>query len=436
VNILVIGAGYAGVVTAAGLAELGHTVVNLDRDPARIAVLRSGGSPVFEPGLDGLLARTTAAGRLSFIDSYADVELAADSVVFIVVGTPARSDGHVDLSQVDDCIEALAPHLTDGVTVVMKSTVPVGTARQVMSRLRDVRADASVSVASNPEFLRQGAAVDDFLDPDRIVVGTQDDATAEVLRRVYRPLLAQGVAAVFSTLESAELIKYASNAFLATKLSFINEIADLCEASGGLVEDVARGIGLDPRIGPSFLRAGPGFGGSCLPKDTQALLHTSTSYGTGSHIVRAALEVNHTRIQQMADRILEAAGKHQPNVGMLGITFKADTDDIRESPAVAIARELVRRGVRVRLFDPQGLDRAATELGDGVEYAPDEYSAAAGADVVVIATEWKQFGALSLKRLAGVMAAPVLVDLRNMWDPAAVTAAGLRYVSIGRQKQL
>ena len=432
-NILVIGAGYAGLVTAAGLADFGHTVTNLDLDTSRIDALRAGKSPLFEPGLQQILDRVTAAGRLQFVDSYEDV-VGAPQVAFIVVGSPPLEDGSVDLSYLRSASASIAPLLQDGTTVAVKSTVPVGTARSVGEHLAELRPDIQINVASNPEFLRQGAAVTDFLDPERIVVGTDTDIAAEAMRHVYLPLLQTGTRAVFTTLESAELIKYAANAFLATKISFINEMADLCEASGALIADVARGIGFDSRIGPAFLRPGPGFGGSCLPKDTAGLLHTTRQHEVESRLLAAVLDVNHHRIGALADRIERSIGRSLDgaSLALLGLTFKADTDDLRESPALYLARELVARGADVRAFDPQGMEGARRELGDSVTYAESEYASADGADAVVIATEWKQFGSLSLPRLLEAMTEPVVVDLRNMWDPADMAEAGIRYFAIGR----
>jgi UDPglucose 6-dehydrogenase len=434
VRITVSGAGYAGLVTAACLADFGHDVVSVDIDPSKIGMLQAGTVPMFEPGLDEILDRTVAAGRLRFTTDYAAVPSETE-VAFIVVGTPRYEDGSVDLTHVFAAVEQLAPRLSQGSTVVVKSTVPVGTTAQVAQRLAELRPGLGVFVAANPEFLRQGAAVQDFLTPERVVVGVDSPEAADAMRLVYQPLLHADVPFLFTTIETAELVKYASNAFLSTKLSFINEIADLCEASGAIVEDVARGIGLDSRIGSGFLRAGPGFGGACLPKDTQALLHTSRQFGTGSRIVGAALDVNEERIHRMVGKIEAAVGAPLAGrrVAMLGITFKADTDDIRESPAVEIVRELVEAGALVRLFDPQGLERAKSVVPPQVEFAADAYDAMTGADCVVIATEWKQFGTLDFDQLKDRVANPVVVDLRNMYDPATLAAAGIRYSSIGRR---
>jgi UDPglucose 6-dehydrogenase len=322
--------------------------------------------------------------------------------------------------------------LVDGVTVAVKSTVPVGEGRRIQEALRAARPDLDVAVVSNPEFLSQGRAVADFMQPDRIVVGADDPGSAARVLAAYRSVVERGVPTVSTGLESAELVKYASNAFLATKLSFINEIADLCETAGARIDDVAVGIGLDARIGPAFLRAGPGFGGSCLPKDTAALRSTIRSHGTSSHIVHAALEVNRSRVARMSDRILGAARREPATVCLLGAAFKPGTDDVRESPAIAIAAELVARGSSVRVFDPHAMDRAAAVLGSSVEFAVDAYEAATGADVVVVATDWPEFAALDFSRIAELVAGRVVVDLRNLLDHDVLAAAGFTHLGIGR----
>lgn len=435
-RITVVGAGHAGLVSAAGLARCGHDVACVDIDPRRIAILESGDAPFFEPNLHALLAEGVAAGRLRFVHtSFAGEAYAGADLVFVVVDTPRRPDGDVELAQVDDAIAAAAPHLRDGVVVVLKSTVPVGTTREMGERLAALRPDLRFSMAANPEFLRQGTAVADFLAPDRIVIGVDDPAAGAAVQQAHQPLIDAGAAVVVTAIESAELIKYGANAFLATKLSFINEIADLCEASGAVIEEVAAGLGLDVRIGPAFLRPGPGFGGACLPKDTHALRHTSKAFGTGSRIVGAALSVNEERVHRMVDKILgtDPGSPRGRRVAVLGITFKADTDDIRESPAVAIASALVAAGARVTVFDPRGMPAAREVLPAGVEFAADAYEAVRGAAVAVIATEWPEFRDLDLARVRDLMATPVLVDLRNLLPAGAAAAAGLRYVPIGRR---
>jgi UDPglucose 6-dehydrogenase len=432
-RIAVIGTGYAGLVTAVGLAELGHSVVGLDVSATRIALLREGTSPIFEPGLEPLLRRGLQSGRLTFTDSYTDLSVGS-GIAFLVVGSPGRDDGSVDLSSLFDALHRVLPSVSDGATLVVKSTVPVGTARTVEREVAAIRPDVDLDVVSNPEFLRQGAAVADFLSPDRVVIGSRTERGRATMHEVYQPLIREGSHVVSTTPESAELIKYASNSYLALRLSFINEISDLAEACGAAMDDVARGIGLDSRIGDSYLRPGPGFGGSCLPKDTEGLLHTLRDFGTESRILEAVLEVNSSRVPRLVDRIESSMGGTLvgASVAVLGITFKAGTDDVRDSPAVRVVRELVARGASVRVFDPRGMETARIELGDAVEYGSDEYATVRGSDVCVIATEWRQFASLSLPRLAELMASPVVVDLRAMWDPAHMEEAGIRYFSVGR----
>ena len=431
-NITMIGTGYVGLTTGACLAELGHDVTCVDVDPDKIERLRAGDIPIFEPGLEELVARNSGAGRLRFTTEYVDAVPGSDAV-FLAVGTPSSATGKADLSQVMAAADALAKLLVDGATVVVKSTVPVGTTGEVAQRIVEARPDLQFEIASNPEFLRQGAAVDDFMHPDRIVVGTGTEAAEHTLRRIYQPLLSAGAPGLFTNVETAELIKYASNAFLATKLSFINEIADLCELAGARVEDVAEGMGLDVRIGPRFLNPGPGYGGSCLPKDTQALLHTSQVYGAPSRIVAAAVDVNASRRRRMADKIAAAVGGSLAGrtVAVLGLAFKANTDDLRESPAVEIVRSLVGLGAKVRAYDPEAMDNASRLLA-GIDYAGDPYGAMTGADVLVILTEWPEFATLEPQRVRELLTLPVVVDTRNLYDPRDMTSAGLEYHSVGR----
>jgi UDPglucose 6-dehydrogenase len=433
VRISVVGAGYAGLVTAACLAEFGHDVACIDSDVAKIELLSAGTAPIYEPGLDDLLHRTSSEGRLRF-STENEGHIQGSKVVFIVVGTPGSSDRSADVSQVMTAVDGCAPYLDHDATVVMKSTVPVGTTRLVGERLMELRPDAGITVASNPEFLRQGSAVGDFVRPDRLVVGIDTARAEERLRQVYQPILQASVPAVFTTIESAELIKYASNAFLATKLSFINEIADLCEASGASIDEVAHGLGLDPRIGPSFLKAGPGFGGACLPKDTNALLHTIRSHGTGTHVVSAALEANRDRVARMVAKIAHSLDRplQASRLGVLGITFKANTDDVRESPAVEIVNSLVDSGATVRLYDPQGMDRAKSVVRPSIEFAVDAYDTMDGADGLVILTEWSEFGTLDLDAVRSRLVSPVIIDLRNLYEQREMAAAGFRYSSVGR----
>lgn len=434
-RITVVGAGYVGVVIAACFGKFGHRVNCLDADAEKISGLLTGNLPIFEPGLAELVDSSAAGGNLHFTSSYADAISGADAI-FISVGTPADSevDGNVDLSQLRAAIEQMVPHLRDGVTVVVKSTVPVGTTRQLGKWIAELRPGIAVEMATNPEFLRQGSAVEDFMEPDRLIIGTGATTTEQTLREVYRPLIDSGVPTVFTNFEAAELIKYASNAFLAIKLSFINEIADLCEASGASVESVAKGIGLDRRIAPGYLVAGPGFGGSCLPKDVQGLLNTSDHHGTRSTIVAAALEVNEGRHRRMVEKIVDALPRplDESRVAVLGLTFKADTDDLRSSPAIAIVNALAEAGASVGTYDPRGMERARGLLLSTVEIANNPYEAMRGADCLVIATEWDEFAELDLGAVRDLLASPIIVDLRNLYVPEEVARAGFRYVSIGR----
>lgn len=431
-NISILGTGYVGLVTGACLAHLGHDVTCVDIDEDKIRALEKGVVPIFEPGLQEVIERTRAEGRLRFTDSYRD-SIPTSDVVFIAVGTPSTDSGEADLSAVHDSVERMAPLLAKGTTVVMKSTVPVGTTNLVATQIGTLAPSADVSVGSNPEFLKQGAAVSDFLHPDRIVFGATDDRTRRVLRDIYAPLLDGGVPQVMTNLATSELIKYASNAFLAVKLSFINEMADLCEQTGASIADVATGMGLDDRISNSFLRPGPGYGGSCFPKDTQALLRTSHIHGASSRIVASAVDVNRNRRAQMANRIIGIVGGDisGKRIAALGLTFKANTDDLRESPAIDIIRGLVGRGAAVAAFDPEGMDNARAILS-GVEFCDDPYAAAEGADAIVILTEWPEFASLDLERIKGALAKPVMIDLRNLYAPDFVSVAGLDYHSVGR----
>ena len=435
-DITVIGTGYVGLVTGACFAELGHNVTCLDIDEEKVAALQSGVVPIFEPGLEGLIRRAEHAGRIRFTSDYATA-IAGAAAVFIAVGTPSSGTGKADLSQVDAAVAAMAPSLDDGATVVMKSTVPVGTTRRISEALSELRPNLQPSVGSNPEFLKQGAAVEDFMHPDRIVIGSLDDKTEDTLRHIYQPLLRGGAPVLFTDLETAELVKYASNTFLATKLAFINEMADLCEQTGASIGGVATGMGLDSRISQSFLRAGPGYGGSCFPKDTQALLHESRTHGAPSRIVAAAVDVNHNRKSQMIDKIVAALGGNVADldIGVLGVTFKANTDDLRESPAIEIIRGLIGRGASVRSYDPQGMERAG-EVLPSVAFMPNPYDVAQDADGLVIATEWSEFATLDLDRVKAGLRFPTIVDLRNLYEPEDVAAAGLAYHSVGRPPAL
>ena len=433
-RIAVIGTGYVGLTAAAAFSHFGHRVTGVDIDEDRIDALNDGQVPIYEPGLGELLEEGTGASRLGFTTDHAAAVEQAE-VVFVTVGSPTTARGTADLSYVESAFRQMAPSLQPETVVVIKSTVPVGSTHQMRSLLAELRPDLAVDVAANPEFLRQGRAVEDLLDPDRLVVGADSDHAFAVIRRVYAPVLERdsGVDAVFTDPAAAELIKYGSNAYLAVKLSFINEMADLSEETGANIEDVARGIGLDPRIGPAYLQAGPGFGGSCLPKDTQALLHSGRERGVPSRLVAAAIDVNQGRKRQMIERIDTAVDGPlgDATVAVLGITFKAGTDDLRESPAVDIVRGLIGLGTQVKVTDPEGVDNARSVI-PAAEYFEDPYDAIADADAVVIATEWPEFAKLDLTKVAELAAHPVVVDLRNLLDPAAAAAAGLRYTSIGR----
>ena len=432
-RVAMIGAGYVGLVSATCFSEFGFSVTCVDAEPERIAALRAGRVPIYEPGLEALLAANVAAGRLSFTEDIADAVSAAD-VVMLAVGTPSRrGDGHADLSFVFEATRQVADAL-DGYTVVAtKSTVPVGTGREIARIIRERRPDASFDVVSNPEFLREGSAIGDFMRPDRVVVGVESERAQAVMRALYRPLFLIETPVLFTTLETAELIKYAANCFLATKITFINEIADLCERLGADVQDVAKGIGLDGRIGRYFLHAGPGFGGSCFPKDTAAFVRIAEEAGAPSAIVDAVLRTNTARKAAMVDKIVQACGGSVAGktIAVLGVTFKPNTDDVRESPSLVILPGLMERGATLHAFDPAGMAEARALL-DGVVWCTDSYEAMAGADALVILTEWNEFRALDLERARSLLRTPLVVDLRNIYEPAEMAAAGLRYVSIGR----
>jgi UDPglucose 6-dehydrogenase len=441
-RIAVIGTGYVGLVSGACFSEFGVSVTCVDTDAAKIARLRRGEMPIYEPGLEALVAANTGAGRLSFTTELLPAIEGADAV-FIAVGTPSRrGDGHADLSYVfaaaAEIGRALAETRAGGYTVVVtKSTVPVGTGREVAAILRRVCPSSDFDVASNPEFLREGSAIEDFMRPDRVVIGADGDRAREVMRQLYRPLFLSETPMLLTDIETAELIKYAANAFLATKITFINEIADLCERVGADVQDVARGIGLDGRIGRKFLHAGPGFGGSCFPKDCNALVRTAREADADLAIVETVMQVNEARKARMADKIIAACGGTVAGktIAVLGLTFKPNTDDMRDSPSLAILPRLASAGAAIRAFDPAGIDEARNLMPDLV-YCEDAYEAAEGADVLVLLTEWNEFRALDLTRIGRLLVTPLVVDLRNIYRPAEMAAAGLSYVSIGRPPQL
>jgi len=433
-RIAMIGGGYVGLVSAACFAEFGIEVSVVEADRAKLASLHAGRMPIYEPGLDRLVASNVAAGRLSFGGDLAAGVTGAEAV-FIAVGTPTRrGDGHADLSYVFAAVEQVARAI-DGYTVfVTKSTVPVGTGRRVAEIVRQVRPDLAFDVASNPEFLREGNAIEDFMKPDRVVIGCETAQAQEVLRRLYGPLFLNQTPILFTGIETAELTKYAANAFLAMKVTFINEIADLCERVGADVHDVARGIGLDARIGPRFLQPGPGYGGSCFPKDTLALVRVAQDAGAPSRLVETTVAVNEARKAGMAARVIAACGGSVRGkvIGVLGLTFKPETDDMRDSASLPVIARLMGDGASVRAFDPQGMEQARPLLPGGVVYCRDALDAAQGADALVVVTEWNQFRALSPAGLRAAMRGKVLVDLRNIYDPMAMTQVGFAYHSIGR----
>jgi UDPglucose 6-dehydrogenase len=432
-RIVMIGSGYVGLVSGACFADFGHEVVCVDKDEGKIAKLREGGIPIFEPGLDALVAKNVAAGRLSFTTDLAGPVGEAD-VVFIGVGTPTRrGDGHADLSYVYGAAREIASALKKFTVIVTKSTVPVGTGDEVERIVRETNPAADFAVASNPEFLREGAAIEDFKRPDRIVVGIEDERARGPMEQVYRPLYLNKSPVLFTRRRTSELIKYAANAFLALKITFINEIADLCEKVGADVQEVSRGIGLDNRIGSKFLHAGPGYGGSCFPKDTLALVKTAQDHDSPLRLIETTVAVNDQRKRAMARKVTAAMGGdvRGRTIGVLGLTFKPNTDDMREAPAISIVQALTDAGAKVRAYDPEGMEAAKPLLGD-IDYAESAYQAAEGADALVLVTEWDAFRALDLKRLRDRMANPLLVDLRNVYSPAEARAAGLDYICIGR----
>ena len=433
-RIVMIGSGYVGLVSGACLSDFGHDVVCVDKDTVKIDALQAGRIPIYEPGLDQLVAANVTAGRLSFTTDLAVAVVGAEAV-FIAVGTPSRrGDGHADLSYVFAATQEVAAALTGPAVIVTKSTVPVGTGDKVEAIVREHRADLAIQVVSNPEFLREGAAIADFKRPDRIVIGTDDEQARGVMREVYRPLFINESPMVFTSRRTSELIKYAANAFLATKITFINEIADLCEAVGADVQDVSRGIGLDNRIGRKFLHAGPGYGGSCFPKDTLALLKTAEDAQSPMRIVEAVVQVNDARKRAMGRKVADALGgdPRGKTVALLGLTFKPNTDDMRDAPALAIAQYLADAGIGLRVYDPEGMEAAKPLLPPAAVFCRDAYDAATGADAVAIVTEWDAFRALDLGRLAGAMTSPAMIDLRNVYRREAVERAGFVYTAVGR----
>jgi UDPglucose 6-dehydrogenase len=432
-RIAMIGSGYVGLVSGACLADFGHVVTCVDRDPARIEMLERGEIPIFEPGLDDLVESNVRQKRLFFTTELPKAVAGADAV-FIAVGTPSRrGDGHADLSYVYGAAAEIARALTGYAVVVTKSTVPVGTGDEVERIIRELRPDLQFDVVSNPEFLREGAAISDFKRPDRIVVGAETEDARDVMSEIYRPLYLNQSPILFTGRRTSELTKYAANAFLATKITFINEIADLCEKVGANVQDVARGIGLDKRIGSKFLHAGPGYGGSCFPKDTLALVRTAQEAGAPVQIVETVERVNKSRKKAMADRVLAACGGSlsAKKIALLGLAFKPNTDDMRDAPSLDIVEALTAAGAQVHGFDPEAMDQAK-QVMKNIAFEEDPYACAANADVLVIVTEWDAFRALDLMRIKEVMKAPVVVDLRNIYRPQDMKRRGFTYTSIGR----
>ena len=442
-RIAMIGGGYVGLVSAACFAEFGTEVSVVETHPDRLAALRRGRIPIYEPGLDTLVASNIEAGRLSFGDDIAHAVAGAEAI-FIAVGTPPRNgDGHADLTYVFAAAEQVAAAMSGHAVIVTKSTVPVGTGRRIAEIVARLRPELEFDVASNPEFLREGSAIGDFMRPDRVVIGTdtsrpaQAERAQEIMRRLYRPLYLIEAPILFTSLESAELIKYAANSFLAMKISFINEMADLCERVGGDVHEVARGIGMDGRIGPKFLHAGPGYGGSCFPKDTLALMRIAQEAGASSRLVEATVQVNEARKASMGARIMSACGGsvRGKTIAVFGLTFKPETDDMRDAPSIPIIHRLIENGALVRAFDPAGMEAARPLLPErGVTYCADALDAARDADAILVLTEWNEFRALSPARLRRLMRGRTVIDLRNIYDPAAMDAAGLVYSSIGRPR--
>jgi len=432
-RIAMIGTGYVGLVSGACLADFGHIVSCVDRDGRKIAALEGGEIPIFEPGLAELVGKNVREGRLSFSTELRGPVKAADTI-FIAVGTPSRrGDGHADLTYVFQAAREIAAAVDGYKVIATKSTVPVGTGDEVARIIAEARPQLPVSVVSNPEFLREGAAIGDFKRPDRIVIGAEDERARKVMTDVYRPLYLNQAPMLFTDRRTAELIKYAANAFLATKITFINEIADLCERAGADVQDVARGIGLDNRIGPKFLNAGPGFGGSCFPKDTMALMKTGHDFGVPSRIVETVIAVNDQRKRAMARKVIDVLGGNVRGrtIAVLGLTFKPNTDDMRDAPSIAVITALQDAGARVRAYDPAGIKQAKTLL-DNVEYSSDAYACADAADALVILTEWDEFRALDVDRIRAKLKRPILVDLRNIYRPEEMAQQDFTYVSVGR----
>ncbi len=432
-QIAVIGTGYVGLVTGAGLADFGNDVTCVDIDVNKIEALKQGKIPIYEPGLDILVSKNVREQRLSFTTDLAS-SIRNARAIFIAVGTPPRPDGSADLRYVEDVARTIAKHMNGPKLVITKSTVPIGTGRMIEKIISETGPGHKASVVSNPEFLREGSAIEDFMKPDRLVIGASDQESVDLMKEIYAPLHSLEIPFVVTNVESSELIKYASNGFLATKISFINEIAVLCEKIGGDVHDVAIGMGLDSRIGPKFLQAGPGFGGSCFPKDTLAVADIARRYDYNFQIIEAVLRVNKEIKERMVVKVAEAMGEVDGKiVGVLGLAFKPETDDMRDSPTLPLIAGLQKQGAKIRAYDPQAMDNAKT-MFENVEFCQDAYDCASGADALVIATEWNEFRALNLKRIKAALRQPLIIDLRNVYDPQRMKGEGFRYYSVGRAK--
>jgi UDPglucose 6-dehydrogenase len=432
VDIAVIGTGYVGLVTGAGLADFGNEVICCDIDERKIESLNRGEIPIYEPGLDTIVKRNVAEGRMRFTTDL-PAAIRSSRAIFIAVGTPPKPDGSADLRYVEEVARSIARFMNGPKLVITKSTVPIGTGRMIEKIIAEAANGHRASVVSNPEFLREGSAIEDFMRPDRVVIGASDQEAADLMKEIYAPLHSLEIPFVVTNVESSELIKYAANGFLATKISFINEIAVLCETLGADVQDVARGIGLDTRIGPKFLQAGPGFGGSCFPKDTSAMADIARRNGYEFEIIEAVLRVNDNIKERMVEKTVEAldGDPRGKTVAVLGLAFKPETDDMRDSPTIPLINGLQKRGAKVRAYDPEAMDNAK-KIFDGVTYCSDAYETAEGADALVIATEWNEFRALKLERIKKLLRTPLIVDLRNVYDPQRMKAEGFTYVCVGR----
>ena len=432
-RVVMVGTGYVGLVSGVCFADFGHDVICVDKDPKKIETLNAGGIPIYEPGLDALVAKNVKSARLSFTTDLKAAMKGADAV-FIAVGTPSRrGDGYADLSYVYAATEEIAQYMDGFMVVVTKSTVPVGTGDEVEKILSKHHNTENFAVVSNPEFLREGAAITDFKRPDRVVVGTENERAKEIMRSIYRPLFINETPILFTSRRTSELIKYAANSFLATKITFINEMADLCEAVGANVQEVAKGIGLDKRIGSKFLHAGPGYGGSCFPKDTLALARTAEEANVSLSIVSSVVDANEARKRRMANKVIDALGGDLTGktIAVLGLAFKPNTDDMRDAPSLTIIPRLQDKGALVRAYDPEAMDEAK-ELLTGVEYKDGPYPCIEGADALVIITEWDEFRALDLQRVKTALTAPDVIDLRNIYQPETMRKAGFNYTSVGR----